>query len=158
MFRTAEYSELISSNYLSTRPRNVRQVLGGAGHDVIDGGYDTYLIEGGDGNDQLSARTGDDVLDGGVGNDRLEAGSGADRLIGGIGDDTLYGGGGFAWIFGFSLFPAYALPPRTKFPSTLAIIWKAATAMTFCTADMVMISRQAMRAPTRCTAEQVTTH
>ena len=99
-FRTAEYSELIPSNYLSTRPRNVRQVLAGAGNDVVDGGYDTYLIEGGDGNDQLSARTGDDVLDGGTGDDRLEAGSGADRLLGGIGNDTLYGGGGFAWIFG----------------------------------------------------------
>ncbi len=53
-------------------------LLGGAGDDILTGGFRADSIAGG---------TGDDTLSGGWGDDSLEGGAGIDRLIGGPGDD-----------------------------------------------------------------------
>jgi Ca2+-binding RTX toxin-like protein len=53
-------------------------LLGGAGDDVLTGGFRA---------DSLAGGTGDDTLDGGWGDDSLEGGAGIDRLRGGPGDD-----------------------------------------------------------------------
>jgi Ca2+-binding RTX toxin-like protein len=60
-------------------------LVGGGGHDSIDG-----LI----GNDTLYGATGDDTLDGYFGRDLLEGQEGHDLLRGGPGSDTLKGGSG----------------------------------------------------------------
>ncbi len=53
-------------------------LLGGAGDDVLTGGFC---------GDSLAGGPGDDTLTGGWGDDSLEGGAGTDRLIGGPGDD-----------------------------------------------------------------------
>ena len=69
-------------------------LLGGAGDDVLTGGFRA---------DSLAGGAGDDTLDGGWGDDSLEGGAGIDRLIGGPGDD----------IFIFDRRDAPQSPPAT---------------------------------------------
>ena len=61
---------------------------GGAGNDVLNGGVGNDTLNGDVGNDMLNGSAGVDALNGNVGNDTLNGGSGADTLTGGIGDDT----------------------------------------------------------------------
>lgn len=69
------------------------RLYGGAGNDLVHGGYYADRLEGGDGDDALFGgfgdghETGDDILLGGAGRDRLEGQGGNDRLYGGDGDD-----------------------------------------------------------------------
>lgn len=55
---------------------------GGAGTDLLQGGWDQDVLVGGDGNDVLYGLDEDDILQGG---------NGIDRLFGGDGDDELWG-------------------------------------------------------------------
>ncbi|AEJ00594.1 Hemolysin-type calcium-binding region [Nitrosomonas sp. Is79A3] len=72
-------------------------LIGGTGHDELEGeaGNDKLLggdgndrVEGDDGEDDLDGQDGTDILEGGAGNDILRAGYGHDELTGGTGDDT----------------------------------------------------------------------
>jgi hypothetical protein len=58
-------------------------LLGGEGHDLIQGGGGPGVLVGGPGNDLLFGGPGDDVLVGGGGYDLLSGGRGNDLLIGG---------------------------------------------------------------------------
>ncbi|MEO3474597.1 hypothetical protein AAFN86_22205 [Roseomonas sp. CAU 1739] len=54
-------------------------LIGGAGDDVLTGGFRA---------DSLAGGAGDDTISGGWGDDSIEGGAGIDRLVGGPGDDT----------------------------------------------------------------------
>jgi Ca2+-binding RTX toxin-like protein len=71
-------------------------LYGRSGDDSIVGGDEVHgdMISGGAGNDTLLGGGGRDSLSGGDGNDSLDGGSGADVLSGDGGNDTLSGGGG----------------------------------------------------------------
>lgn len=75
-------------------------LLGGAGHNVLDGQYGDDTLTGGDGDDILYGDNGNDILNGdngamgADGNDILSGGYGADQLFGGAGTDRLDGGAG----------------------------------------------------------------
>lgn len=73
--------------------RNIEQINGSAGHDVIDalGMAETIRIFGLGGNDVLTGGTGRDWLAGGAGNDRLVGAFGNDTVMGNDGNDTLIG-------------------------------------------------------------------
>ena len=80
----------------------LREILAGAGDDIIDmtsqrfeytGGVLT--IPGGDGDDVIWANRGArNSLFGDAGNDRIAGASGDDLIVGGSGDDRMHGGGG----------------------------------------------------------------
>jgi Ca2+-binding RTX toxin-like protein len=61
---------------------------GAAGNDVLNGGVGNDILNGDGGNDTLNGSAGVDALNGNDGNDTLSGGSGADTLTGGLGDDT----------------------------------------------------------------------
>jgi Ca2+-binding RTX toxin-like protein len=78
----------------------------GAGNDTLSGGNGNDILNGDAGNDSLSGGNGDDVMDGGAGNDDLSGGNGDDILIGGTGHDVMTGGNGsdlFVFEAGFGL-------------------------------------------------------
>ena len=62
-----------------------RPTNGGAGNDLVRGGWF---------NDALGAGAGNDTIQGGDGNDTLFGEAGNDSILGGAGNDTLYGGAG----------------------------------------------------------------
>jgi hypothetical protein len=68
-------------------------LIGNAGNDTIFGDRRTDLIFGGSGDDQLLGGLGRDNIFGQAGNDRLNGGPGDDTLYGMEGDDTLAGAG-----------------------------------------------------------------
>lgn len=76
-------------------------LIGGAGHDFLNGGTGddslvgaggTDYLNGEDGDDTLEGDAGGDFLSGGADNDVLEGGAGHDDLNGEDGDDLLLGG------------------------------------------------------------------
>jgi Ca2+-binding RTX toxin-like protein len=69
-------------------------LVGTAGHDILNGGQTYRGIYGLDGNDVLTGGAIDNVLNGGNGNDILFGEAGNDQLIGGTGDDFIRGGDG----------------------------------------------------------------
>src|SRR5262249_6542981 len=72
--------------------RNVRNVTGGSGDDVLVGDASNNVLMGGAGNDVLLGGAGSDTLRGGDGRDLLVGGTDADTLDGGADDDILIGG------------------------------------------------------------------
>jgi Ca2+-binding RTX toxin-like protein len=70
------------------------QLFGRSGNDIISGGAGFDFIVGDAGNDRLSSGTGGGSLHGSYGNDTLEGGSGEDALVGDAGLDLMTGGGG----------------------------------------------------------------
>ena len=74
--------------------RNIENIHGGAGNDILLGNAQTNLIRGGSGADNIQGRRGYDLLEGGAGNDALNGGLGNDTLDGGAGMDQLLGGAG----------------------------------------------------------------
>jgi Ca2+-binding RTX toxin-like protein len=64
---------------------------GGVGKDTLSGGNGNDILNGNAGNDILTGGNGDDLLNGGAGNDILTGGNGADRFVlaSGAGTDTL---------------------------------------------------------------------
>jgi hypothetical protein len=77
-------------NYFS----GVLTVLGGNGHDVLNGGPGKQKFFGGNGNDELNGAGGGDDLRGGRGADDISGGGGRDKIKGGNGRDSMEGGGG----------------------------------------------------------------
>ena len=74
--------------------KDIENVVGGGGSDVLTGNRGVNRLRGGAGDDQLGGREGADLLDGGAGNDTLDGGTERDRLLGGTGNDRLGGGDG----------------------------------------------------------------
>ena len=74
--------------------RNIENITGGQGNDLITGDGSFNLLDGGAGNDTIHAGADADTLVGGSGNDLLLGEDGADKLRGGSGADTLDGGSG----------------------------------------------------------------
>ncbi|AZY92938.1 MULTISPECIES: family 16 glycosylhydrolase [Paracoccus] len=74
--------------------RNVENIHGGMGRDILMGDARANVIRGGFGADILHGRQGDDRLDGGAGNDSLNGGAGRDQLWGGAGADVFVFGHG----------------------------------------------------------------
>ena len=85
----------------------IRTLIGGAGHDFLQGSDEADLLVGSGGSDMLFGRGGSDELQGGLRrspettNDRLHGGPGADTLDGGGGNDLLRGGLGPDQLYGF---------------------------------------------------------
>lgn len=69
-------------------------VTGGAGNDVLIGGYGMDTLRGGKDDDVILGLEGDDRLSGGAQNDVLFGGDGDDQLFGGAGRDVLNAGTG----------------------------------------------------------------
>lgn len=84
-------------------------LTGASGDDQLLGGDGADVLDGGDGVDTLIGERGDDVLRGGWGDDILRGGllvlgsltdGGSDQLYGDAGDDQLFGGDGLAALHG----------------------------------------------------------
>jgi uncharacterized delta-60 repeat protein len=71
--------------------RNIENVFGGSGDDVLTGDGVDNIIDGGSGNDMIRGGDGLDVIYGGEGNDNLQGGPGEDTLTGGTGNDIIDG-------------------------------------------------------------------
>lgn len=74
--------------------RAAREIYGGPGDDLLDGGDEPDTIYGRGGADTIHGRGGNDILRGGKGNDVIDGGDGDDAIWGDKGDDTLTGGRG----------------------------------------------------------------
>ncbi|MCR9201647.1 MAG: right-handed parallel beta-helix repeat-containing protein [Planctomycetaceae bacterium] len=75
---------------------------GGAGNDIIVGGWGNDTIDGGAGDDCLHGSFGDDTLHGGDGDDWIDADAGNDIVYAGAGDDRVWGGRGNDILLGQS--------------------------------------------------------
>lgn len=80
--------------------REIENIIGGTGNDILIGNNDANAIEGGAGNDTLRGGAGNDSLLGQVGNDLVEGGADDDQMDGSDGTDTLDGGDGRDTISG----------------------------------------------------------
>jgi Ca2+-binding RTX toxin-like protein len=98
-----EWADVLQGGVAQDRVRNVEDLAGGSGNDILTGDKkaNKFLGNGGDdvltgagGADTLNGGSGNDILNGGKGNDKLEGGGDNDTLIGGKGDDILKGGNG----------------------------------------------------------------
>ena len=78
-------------------------IIGGHGHDTIDGHGGNDTINGGDGDDSITGGTGNDSINSGdgqdsvageIGDDTIDAGDGDDTISGGVGNDSIYGDNG----------------------------------------------------------------
>ena len=83
--------------------KNIEDVSGASGSDLLIGNESNNILKGNAGNDTLIGNGGDDTLYGGTGNDSLYGGTGNDLLeggddndylVGGLGNDTIRGGDG----------------------------------------------------------------
>jgi Ca2+-binding RTX toxin-like protein len=72
--------------------REIENVNGGSGNDILTGDGLANRLAGNDGDDRLAGGDGNDVLLGGAGRDKLDGGKGNDELDGGPGNDVLIGG------------------------------------------------------------------
>jgi len=80
--------------------KDIENVNGGSGADVIDGSQAANKLTGGSGNDILNGHGGNDELNGDIGNDTLDGGADDDTLKGGAGNDSLVGGTGADKLIG----------------------------------------------------------
>ena len=69
-------------------------LIGGSGHDTVDGRGGDDIIEGGSHSDVFQGNRGRDVVLGGSGDDVVRGGADSDTVRGGSGDDFVYGGTG----------------------------------------------------------------
>jgi Ca2+-binding RTX toxin-like protein len=69
--------------------RNIQNVTGTDGQDIIEGNNADNILKGSDGNDTLRGAEGDDVLYGEDDDDVLQGDAGADTIYGGLGTDTV---------------------------------------------------------------------
>jgi Ca2+-binding RTX toxin-like protein len=69
--------------------RNIQQVVGGKGGDLLVGSKFVDVMDGSKGDDNLLGKAGNDILKGGAGDDSLSGGEGADNIEGGEGKDTI---------------------------------------------------------------------
>ena len=94
---------------------------GGAGFDILLGGYGNDSIYGGDQTDYIDGRAGNDSLYGGAHNDVIFGDKGNDVLYGNAGSDRLFGGGSAAIRSGVK-----AVTTRSMAGPMLKRIWSAA--------------------------------
>lgn len=80
------------NDLLTTENTHGAIMVGGTGHDTLEGGDGVELMSGGAENDLAFGRAGDDVINGGLGRDRSFGGSGDDVLIDSLGSDGMRGG------------------------------------------------------------------
>jgi serralysin len=86
-----ELDNFISSGHslMTWVPSEERDVIaGGAGNDILYGGWGTSWLQGGAGADALYGTSGNDALEGGEGNDTLAGSVDNDSLTGGAGNDN----------------------------------------------------------------------
>ncbi|HEX8911095.1 MAG TPA: calcium-binding protein [Humisphaera sp.] len=81
---------VVESHGVITAPATI---VGGKGHDYIEGGSGDDHLFGQDGEDTILGDVGMDEIDGGKGDDHLLGNGGADRIVGGDGNDLIEGGG-----------------------------------------------------------------
>ncbi|NKD86619.1 calcium-binding protein [Haematospirillum jordaniae] len=81
--------------------RNIEEIRGGSGNDVLIGDAENNTLSGWSGDDILDGGDGGDYLLGWAGNDTIYGGGGDDGLHGHDGDDRLYGGAGNDRLDGF---------------------------------------------------------
>jgi Ca2+-binding RTX toxin-like protein len=74
--------------------KNVENVLGSLGNDIITGDANANELHGFNGNDTFHGGDGDDQLQGGYGDDQLFGDGGNDTIIDDLGKDTIDGGAG----------------------------------------------------------------
>jgi len=74
--------------------KNIEDVIGGDGNDVITGNDAANVLFGGLGDDIVRGGGGNDTILGSPGNDKLYGGAGADTIWADGGNDTIYGGAG----------------------------------------------------------------
>jgi len=72
--------------------KNIENVIGTAGNDIITGNSDNNRLEGRDGNDIIKGVAGNNELYGGTGNDTIYSGTGNDSIDGGTGENTVHYG------------------------------------------------------------------
>ena len=78
--------------------RNIENINGGSGDDVLVGEAGRNVLYGGQGDDVLQGLGGHDLLIGGAGSDIIEGGDGNDYLVGGyMNSDYLDQGDSFVW-------------------------------------------------------------
>ncbi|MCB0879317.1 MAG: hypothetical protein KDC46_10105 [Thermoleophilia bacterium] len=70
--------------------KDIENVFGGRGNDVLVGSAGSNILRGYNGNDRIDGGNGNDRLYGDNGNDRLTGGNGNDRFYGGRGNDRIY--------------------------------------------------------------------
>jgi Ca2+-binding RTX toxin-like protein len=101
--------DVVVNGLAEDRIRNIENITGGTGNDLLTGDGQTNVLKGGGGADVLVTLGGADQAFGGDGNDYLYMGEGNDTARGDagidvllldIGDDTGYGGDGIDYIFG----------------------------------------------------------
>ena len=74
--------------------KDVENIIGGYGDDILTGSSLANIVTGGPGRDTLNGGVGNDTLNGGGSDDRLYGGEGNDSLNGGAGEDGLLAGDG----------------------------------------------------------------
>lgn len=89
-----EWADVLQGGVAQDRIRNVEDLAGGSGNDILTGDKKANKLLGNGGDDVLTGAGGNDTLNGGSGNDLLNGGKGDDKLEGGGGNDTLKGGNG----------------------------------------------------------------
>jgi Ca2+-binding RTX toxin-like protein len=81
----------VSDNDSQDKLKDIENVIGTAGEDVISGSSDVNTIKGGASKDILDGRGDDDTIYGEDGDDTITGGTGADELYGNDGDDLFNG-------------------------------------------------------------------
>jgi Ca2+-binding RTX toxin-like protein len=84
----SRWADVHVGNVREDRIKNIENVTGGSGNDVLAGDTLNNVLRGEAGDDRIDGRTGNDVLYGGAGNDSLTGGAGNDVMVGGTGDDV----------------------------------------------------------------------
>lgn len=88
-----------------TTKEDLNILLGGAGEDILHGGFQTDVLWGGSEMDHIYGYGGDDTLHGEAGNDKLWGGDGDDTIIAGLDNDEVWGGAGDDTLFGDRGYP-----------------------------------------------------
>ncbi len=92
----ANNATLFSNGVANDVVRNIENVIGGSGNDILTGDALDNWLQGGAGNDTLKGGAGNDILDGGTGIDTLDISSANQPLIltlNGANDATLFANG-----------------------------------------------------------------
>lgn len=82
--------------------RNIENVIGTSGNDIINGDSGKNTITGGKGEDALNGKGGNDFIQGNAGNDTISGGEGDDTIEGNGGNDFIDSGNGSNFIDGGS--------------------------------------------------------
>jgi Ca2+-binding RTX toxin-like protein len=84
-----DYSTVTVSDGTTDKIKNIQNITGGAGNDIIIGDAQNNILSGGAGNDTIKGVDGTNQLLGGAGNDTIYSGLGDDVINGGADNDTV---------------------------------------------------------------------